>query len=489
MKKIILAVLLLPLFSVAQKAGDNAGTKVAVVESKDGLRLDQGSWTEILAKAKKENKYIIMDCMTTWCGPCKFMDKNIFPLKETGDFFNEKFIAVKVQFDSTADDDARVKSWKKDMKEIEKQYAINAYPTYLMFDPNGQVVHRSVGSTVDVAGFIEKGMEGLNPETQYYTQLRKFEGGQKDPASARKMALMAQKAYDTKKAQAIAQEYIATITDFYTKDNIEFLSKFTSKSTDKLFTMALETPEKVDAVIGEGRAKSLVQNIVLSEEVMPALRKISMDKTNTNPDYSEVVANATKKYPQFTKEITDYVTRTKVNIALSPSMAEIRKISADKNTVTPDYSAIVADAVKKYPQYTNEITDYAEKSKISFYLAKKEWSTFKNEVLGYMTKYGENKLTPAELNNYAWSVFENCKDMTCVAEALDWSRKSFKDKDNSMFMDTYANILHKMGRTKEAIEIQKKALALIPEADTASRKAYQATLEKMQKGEKTWTEE
>ncbi len=253
--------------------------------------------------------------------------------------------------------------------------------------------------------------------------------------------------------------------------------------------MALETPEKVDAVIGEGRAKSLVQNIVLSEEVMPALRKISMDKTNTNPDYSEVVANATKKYPQFTKEITDYVTRTKVNIALSPSMAEIRKISADKNTVTPDYSAIVADAVKKYPQYTNEITDYAEKSKISFYLAKKEWSTFKNEVLGYMTKYGENKLTPAELNNYAWSVFENCKDMTCVAEALDWSRKSFKDKDNYMFMDTYANILHKMGRTKEAIEIQKKALALIPEADTASRKAYQATLEKMQKGEKTWTEE
>jgi thiol:disulfide interchange protein len=46
------------------------------------------SWNEILAKAKTENKYIFIDCYTTWCGPCKYMSKNIFTQKEVGDYFN-----------------------------------------------------------------------------------------------------------------------------------------------------------------------------------------------------------------------------------------------------------------------------------------------------------------------------------------------------------------------------------------------------------------
>ncbi len=97
------------------------------VESKDGMKFEHGSWTEILAKAKKENKYIIVDCFTTWCGPCKYMDSKIFPTKEAGDFFNANYLNVKIQFDSTANDNAEVKSWRKDMKAIEKEYAINAY--------------------------------------------------------------------------------------------------------------------------------------------------------------------------------------------------------------------------------------------------------------------------------------------------------------------------------------------------------------------------
>ncbi len=32
-------------------------------------------WKEVLAKAKAENKYIVVDCYTDWCGWCKVMDK------------------------------------------------------------------------------------------------------------------------------------------------------------------------------------------------------------------------------------------------------------------------------------------------------------------------------------------------------------------------------------------------------------------------------
>lgn len=437
MKKLLFALLLVPGFMMAQTKTAATNSVKTEVESKDGMKFEHGSWTEILAKAKAENKYIIMDCFTTWCGPCKFMDANIFPLKESGDFFNANYLNVKVQFDSTANDSEEVKAWKKDMKMIEKEYAINAYPTYLIFDPNGNAVHRAVGSTLKAVDFIARGKAGMVPETQYYTQLKKYTNGEKDPAFLRKMALMAADAYDTKSAAKISSEYMASMTDMFTKENIEFISKFTSKSSDRGFALMMENGDKVDAIIGQGKTKSKLTGIILTEEVLPGIRKVNSDKTITSPDYT----------------------------------------------------AIVAAAVKKYPAFSNEITDYTEKTKINYYLSKKEWSGFKNEVLAYMSKYGENKLTPAELNSYAWGVFENCKDMTCVTEALDWSRKSFKDKDNHMYLDTYANILHKMGRTKEAIEAEEKALAMIPDTDPESKKTYQATIDKMKKGEKTWSDE
>ncbi len=47
--------------------------------------------------------------------------------------------------------------------------------------------------------------------------------------------------------------------------------------------------------------------------------------------------------------------------------------------------------------------------------------------------------------------------MTCVAGALDWSKRSFQDKPNPMYMDTYANILYKMGKKDEAIAWEQKA--------------------------------
>jgi len=75
--------------------------------------------------------------------------------------------------------------------------------------------------------------------------------------------------------------------------------------------------------------------------------------------------------------------------------------------------------------------------------------------------------------------------MTCVQEALEWSKRSFKDKENPMFIDTYANLLYKMGRKEEAIQWQEKAIALVSEAE---KKDYEATRDKMKRGEKTWIE-
>ncbi len=415
MKKWILVGLILPFFALGQ-------TK----ETSQGMKFEHGlSWTQVLAKAKAENKYIFMDCYTTWCGPCKFMTANIFPLPQVGAFFNDKYINVKVQLDTTANDNEEVKSWFKDGQEIATKYQVRAYPTYLFFDPNGQIVHRAVGSS-DSEKFLAKGQDAVAPEKQYYTTLRKFENGQKDPATMRTLSLMALDAYDMPTANKVSEAYIQTQSDLFTKENLDFVFKFTSSAKSQGFPLLMNNTEKVNAVLGSGKAEDKLMGIIVQEEVYPVILKRN---ATAEPDFASLNSNLEKKYPKFAAEAT-------------------------------------------------------AKSKVIYYQFKGNWDKFQTEIVAFMKQYGEHA-NVNELNSYAWAVFENCKDMTCVTEALNWSKRSFKDKENPMFMDTYANILHKLGKTKEAIEWQTKAIAI---ADESSKKSYQETLDKMKKGEKTWAE-
>ena len=91
-------------------------------------------------------------------------------------------------------------------------------------------------------------------------------------------------------------------------------------------------------------------------------------------------------------------------------------------------------------------------------------------------------MSDAELNGIAWATFQKCADMSCVSEVLDWSKR-LKDNKEPAFMDTYANILYKLGKKDEAIALETQAVNLAGSSDKAS---YQETVEKMKKGEKTW---
>lgn len=411
MKKVYLLVLLsLPAVLFAQEPG---------IHFEHGL-----SWTAIQAKAKAEHKYIFMDCYTTWCGPCKYMSATIFPKEEVGTYFNQNYISVKVQLDTTAGDKEEIKKWYQTGHDLAAKYAIQAYPTYLFFDENGVAVHRSVGSS-DAATFLTKAADAKNPDKQYYTLLNKYNEGKKDSGFLHNVALAAMNAYDMANAKKVADEYLATQTDLYTKTNLEFIQNFTRSSKDKGFDMMLNNAAKVDASAGKGVAEKIVQEIIMQEIVF-------------------------KKFPE------------------SPG---------DK----PNWNDIGAALTQKYPAQAPEAL---AKSKVIWYQHTQDWNNYQVVIKDYMAKYGSNA-SPQELNSYAWTVFQNCKDMTCVSDALNWSKRSFADMQEPAFIDTYANILYKMGKKNEAIEWETKAISL---ADEGSKKDYQQTLDKMNKGEKTWNE-
>ena len=108
-----------------------------------GVKFETGTWSDMLAKAKAENKLIFVDVYTQWCGPCKNVAKNVFPQQKMGDVYNKQFINFQIDAESPAG------------KEFVKQYPVEAYPTFFYINAEGQVINRAVGGK-DVDGFLQE---------------------------------------------------------------------------------------------------------------------------------------------------------------------------------------------------------------------------------------------------------------------------------------------------------------------------------------------
>jgi thioredoxin-related protein len=136
-------------------------------------------WSAIIEKAQKEHKFIFVDCYATWCGPCKTMDKEIYPLKEVGDVYNKNSYLLSCKWIVPHGDNKEIKDHYKLVKEFAYDYGINAFPTLLFFDSLGVPLHKVVGSLTKKE-FISLAGDAKNPQKQYYTLLKDYQPGKLD---------------------------------------------------------------------------------------------------------------------------------------------------------------------------------------------------------------------------------------------------------------------------------------------------------------------
>ena len=118
-------------------------------EAEPGIRFIEADWNKALAEAKKQHKLIFLDAYASWCGPCKLLKKKTFPDKEAGEFFNANYINVAIDME------------KGDGPTVAQLYNVNAYPTLIIADGDGNMVTYTKGY-IDAKQLIEFGKHGLS---------------------------------------------------------------------------------------------------------------------------------------------------------------------------------------------------------------------------------------------------------------------------------------------------------------------------------------
>jgi len=415
---------------------------VAVAQNEKGIQFQRGmSWAQVKSKAKEENKYIFLDCFATWCGPCKKMDKEVYISDTVGKYMNARFISVKVQIDTSGNDNDEIKKWYAAAREIKNEYWINSVPTYLFFSPEGIVVHKDIGSR-GINGFISIASSALKSDMQYFTLLENYKKGERVYPVMPDLAKNTRRFGEKTLASQIAMDYIDNYLnklsegDFLKKDNVAFIWSFpeTIKSNDRICNLCQYSPKRIDSVMGVGYSEKIIDYIISRDEVTLV-----------------------------------------VNVA---------KIQSK----TPNWDRLFHQIKQKYGAENAERNILVAKTE--FYRERKDWKSYTK----YLVQEVERELSQDNvvglkgsyyLNDMAWPVFQYSNDRNELSKALSWSNLSLKLDSTSLnapnTMDTKANLLYKMGKKEDAIAVEEKAAIMSPQS-----KVIQNSLEKMKKSKPTW---
>ena len=111
---------------------------VATSLSAQGVPQWEHDYQSALRRAKAEHKVIFMDLWAEWCGPCQYLQKNVFPSVE-----GQAALTNVVPFSALVE--KRDNTPLPEGKRLAERFRINAYPTMVILDADGKELRRQVG--------------------------------------------------------------------------------------------------------------------------------------------------------------------------------------------------------------------------------------------------------------------------------------------------------------------------------------------------------
>ena len=212
-----------------------------------GIEFFHGTWEEALVKAEAEGKLIFVDAYTTWCGPCKRMSANVFPVAEVGDVFNANFINVKLDME------------KAESTSFRKVHPVRAYPTLLWINGKDEAVHTSVGGkTVDK--LIAVANEAIAKQDDIEALAAEWEAGDRDP----KLAFTYIRALVRRQQPhlKVANDYLRSQKNLGTPDNLNIIQVAATNADSRIFDLLTKNKAALVALNGQESFDATVRSAV-----------------------------------------------------------------------------------------------------------------------------------------------------------------------------------------------------------------------------------
>lgn len=332
-------------------------------EKYDEINFSNLKFEDLLAEADKTDKLIFIDCYTSWCAPCKWMDKNVFNKKDVYEFYNASFINAKIDME------------KGEGPDIGKRYGVSSYPTYIFLNGKGELVHKAT-SKMSTLEFINEGKNALDPNKAFGILSKKYQSDELSNDEIVNYAISLNK-MRAPKTDTVLTDLLAKVDNNWllSDSGWRLINNFVYDDSSQLFDVLdanrnryvdLAGRDAVNQVYQKALQRNMYassrnQNEALFLQQLDSLKKLTDEKRDIAIMHSGfyVNSNDAKKFIETSNYYVDnYLANDPETIAFIARSASFR--SKENDSIMEQAARLISKAYKMDPNNYGTVGTYAE---------------------------------------------------------------------------------------------------------------------------------
>lgn len=223
-----------------------------VAQDESTIHFQNISFTKALQQSAQTGKLVFIDCYTSWCAPCKWMEQNVFVNDSISSFYNQHFVNFKIDME------------KGEGVDLRKKYAVTSFPTYLFVNEKGDIVHRT-GSRMEVSEFLQEAKKAVDPSASYAVLKKRYESGDRSNELLFQYTLALNR-IDRNASQKVEEELVSKLSDgeLNSRFGWNVIDKLAHNENDRLGKYLLLHKDYYEALAGTEAVNTVINRIGMS---------------------------------------------------------------------------------------------------------------------------------------------------------------------------------------------------------------------------------